>query len=316
MRGQMGLLAVMAALAAISGGCAAVGPDLGACYPVVNAYGMKWAVDTSPNCNDRDGGLSYYAKGVTEGLNGQRTDRCVDAAGNYDKDWLREYYCNPEGYVDAVQYECVSGCADGACKYEAFGPSMATQLPAAPPKTAAAEAAAEPEPAAAAASKPVEGCSDSDGGVDYLVRGVTAGRDGEKSDRCVDWRGNVDSDWIREYYCSPSGYTAYAAMRCSEGCVEGACRPPKGAAAETVMGTGTPNDRRVGFEPPATASGGCDDTDGGKTYGKQGTVTVGGNKVTDACAAPKRVKEWFCLGDTATYTYYTCTGTCVDGTCV
>jgi hypothetical protein len=69
---------------------------------------------TQVNCTDSDGGINYYVKGKTLGINGERNDYCFDS---YGATYLEENYCDENGYAQPVQeaYICPNGCQDGAC---------------------------------------------------------------------------------------------------------------------------------------------------------------------------------------------------------
>lgn len=64
-----------------------------------------------PACTDSDSGQNYYTKGTTFGINGKNSDYCFD--GNPKT--LVELYCDEQGNVQSIYYECTSGCIDGAC---------------------------------------------------------------------------------------------------------------------------------------------------------------------------------------------------------
>ena len=62
-------------------------------------------------CTDSDGGQNYYVKGTALGFNGKNSDYCFD--GNTKT--LVELYCDGQGNVQNIYYDCPSGCQDGAC---------------------------------------------------------------------------------------------------------------------------------------------------------------------------------------------------------
>lgn len=103
-------------------------------------------------CNDSDGGLNYYEKGTlndsyyfSDGEQKLFEDSCTSKEINednsityhysYSGDFLAEYSCN--NHQGADFYECPHGCEDGACTEEVI----------------------------------IDGCFDSDGGLNYFIRG-------------------------------------------------------------------------------------------------------------------------------------------------
>ncbi len=70
------------------------------------------AVPNLPNdqkkCTDSDGGLNYYTKGTVTGSE-TLEDFCVNTIK------LSEALCNNDGREAYAQYDCPSGCSNGAC---------------------------------------------------------------------------------------------------------------------------------------------------------------------------------------------------------
>jgi eight-cysteine-cluster-containing protein len=65
-------------------------------------------------CTDSDGGKNYYVKGYAYSSSHpqKETDFCDNSFANMN---LREYYCDENGNVQSIQYNCPYGCTDGAC---------------------------------------------------------------------------------------------------------------------------------------------------------------------------------------------------------
>jgi len=83
---------------------------------------------------------------------------------------------------------------------------------------------------------------------------------------------------------------------------------PSGATLGTLMG---------GLNPEAQQSAVCTDSDGGINYAVKGTCvdSVHGAAFADSCDG-KFVVEYYCnIDSTCTYTKYSCTYGCYDGSC-
>ena len=71
----------------------------------------EWNLKTCPVekfCNDSDGGLDYYVKGVEYTQEGSKEDYCLS------EDRLVELYCVGDE-PESENYNCPNGCSDGAC---------------------------------------------------------------------------------------------------------------------------------------------------------------------------------------------------------
>ncbi|MBI5148970.1 hypothetical protein HZA33_04795, partial [Candidatus Pacearchaeota archaeon] len=61
----------------------------------------------------------------------------------------------------------------------------------------------------------------------------------------------------------------------------------------------------------------CSDSDGGKIYDIQGTVTYKNRVYTDYCTSSTLLREYYCnLVGRPSSTYYTCPYSCANGACV
>jgi hypothetical protein len=186
-------------------------------------------------CFDSDGGKNYYVKGVVE----THTQRLEDHCNNDGT--LTEKYCTETGEAKAETVGCPDGCSEGVClsvnqtdpcegvtcsdgcynesdrKYDGScvegecvydyeycpgGCSEGTCLP------------------------DTSGyfCTDTDGGIDYTVKGYvnwSNGTDpGYVSDYCSD-------SLLSEWYCQDvfPGYPGYETHECPNGCSDGVCLP-------------------------------------------------------------------------------------------
>ncbi len=143
-------------------------------------------------CTDSDGGKDYSVKGETCNEGDCRVDVCTSMP--VSDNVVAEYYCEGNKRESVVGAFCDYKCEDGAC------------IP-------------EPEPK----------CTDSDGGMDYAVKGKVItenvpGNSGEFEDKCL------DSEELMENYCGAGqGYleglevAKVTIYKCPNGCSSGAC---------------------------------------------------------------------------------------------
>jgi len=68
----------------------------------------------------------------------------------------------------------------------------------------------------------------------------------------------------------------------------------------------------------ASLKGSCADSDGGKNYAVQGTVSKGTTSNTDVCTSTTVLKEYFCSGSSIKSASYTCASEykCENGACI
>jgi PKD repeat protein len=131
-------------------------------------------------------------------------------------------------------------------------------------------------------------CTDTDGGKDYYVKGITTGLAGDNlistdTDFCR------DSNMLVEWFCLSDQKTrTNTNYYCPNGCVDGAC-----------------------IESPQ-----CTETDGGKDYFTKGTVTVGGNEHTDTCSGNVNLMEHYCQGTGSGTETHSCDYGCSNGACL
>jgi len=133
------------------------------------------------DCSDTDS-VNYFKQGMLTYTNNDGTlAEFKDFCRNYDSPVLVEYYCLKNSYA-SVDYKCRFGCSNGACRM--------------PSDT---------------------GCVDSDNGMDYYSKGVSAVKNSEATDHCT-----PNSQGLTEYYCSGTKLLSKT-VSCPNGCREGAC---------------------------------------------------------------------------------------------
>ncbi len=125
-------------------------------------------------------------------------------------------------------------------------------------------------------------CTDSDGGINYGLRGTVVSDGEELTDFCVD-------EWeLREYYCEDGVGLAWR-HNCSMGCELGEC----------INVTGD----------------NCTDSDGGINYFEQGAVSFEIGDYVDSCYGGV-LTEYHCVENTSLgYEHYECMDDCVGGAC-
>ena len=105
---------------------------------------------------------------------------------------LNEYYCN-NGAATGEMYACPNGCKDGAC-----------------------------------APTPIVKCNDSDGGINYYVKGTISGIEGpggNNSGKLVKYDDNCTTpSYLNEYYCGSDNLVHWSSYLCpSKKCLSGVC---------------------------------------------------------------------------------------------
>lgn len=149
------------------------------------------------SCSDTDNGFDYFTKGTMSvhfatGVSYQEADSC---RGGPNK--LREWCCVPDGTAIFWSHTCPAGCQNGVCL--GGGP---TPTPAVP-------------------------CTDSDGGLNYLVKG-TVSEIGDPlsphTDYCVEVDGiSYDKPYLIEYTCE-NNHWKMNTYDCPNGCQDGICQ--------------------------------------------------------------------------------------------
>jgi len=164
------------------------------------SFEIKLGPIEEPTCTDSDGGRDYYMKGIVSYGNWTRTDRCglYDNNPSNDPNDLNEFYCRSDGEGVEEVYKCPNGCKDGACLNQ-------TQQNAT--------------------------CTDSDGGLDYYVKGNVQIGNNIYEDMCIKDKLTdlPDSKDVSEYICanyadgSPGSFNTQI-YKCPNGCKDGACK--------------------------------------------------------------------------------------------
>ncbi len=179
-------------------------------------------------CFESDGGANYFVKGwINSTYDGYEVDYCtgnntiMEFACNYDQGWSVNIYgsCPNNGF-----------CVNGACVN-----ATATPTPAPSPSPTTAQTPAPiysptPSPTSSPSPTPIP-CTDSDGGLNYAVKGTCRGMNGERVDACNNPDYNPQfGNGLLEKYCSINYTNAvygfgseclYKAVNCT--CVDGAC---------------------------------------------------------------------------------------------
>jgi hypothetical protein len=78
-------------------------------------------------------------------------------------------------------------------------------------------------PPKASTLAPSSECNSTNPSRDYYVKGVTIGKNGQKTDLCVVSEKYPSHDRVRKYYCTPDGYVALVEYTCPLQCMDGAC---------------------------------------------------------------------------------------------
>ena len=148
----------------------------------INGACVNQTQNQTNDCTDTDGGIEYFDEGTLNALGNDYTDFCFVAG---DDEYILEYYCSdqPQIIYGTTRWLCPNGCENGQC------------LP------------------------PTE-CTDSDGGDNVYVAGVTVGNnDGYgvyREDFCL------DEDTVFEYFCWGID-VVQGSRNCESQCVDGAC---------------------------------------------------------------------------------------------
>jgi hypothetical protein len=173
-------------------------------------------------CTDSDGGANPYLSGILTYDYMDYTDYCIDDA------YILEYSCQSDpsnpGYV-TQKIRCEFGCKEGAC----------LKVP-----------------------PPAEICTDSDGGLNYYLKGSVSDKGDKFEDKCVTLTtstisyyvqkdgknyiyNNFDFDectgadcYVAEAYCSSGEEIAqqFDIFKCTDGCKDGACIKKYGCSAD------------------------------------------------------------------------------------
>ncbi|MEK6871380.1 MAG: S8 family serine peptidase, partial [Nanoarchaeota archaeon] len=147
-----------------------------------------------------------------------------------------------------------------------------------------------------------DGCTDSDGGINYFVKGTVVDKSGGSgyTDFCP-------SNYVIEYYCGADGYFLQITEKCKFSCRDGACTGciPK-TCAELGKQCGSWNNECGGTLNCGNCSEGnicsssgsctsitCTDSDGGKNYEKKGTTLNNTGSFSDFCK-DNILTEYYC----------------------
>jgi hypothetical protein len=229
-------------------------------------------------CSETDGGLDYYQQGTTTDSAGTYTDECLNVTS------LKEWRCD-QGTARSTVYRCTDFCSEGRCGGFSLN-----------------------------ADHGVYQCTDSDGGMNYTLKGTV---NGHEEDKCV------SSSRLREWYCK-NNMPRSTIYHCENGCDNGVCVQKQAAtvlkttatiiywtAASTANVTAASNQTGEG-----AAITGCISTNAdGINYYVKGVTQAGQGKWTDSCVGGKRIQKYYCSRGKMRSAMSICPRGCVDGAC-
>jgi cysteine-rich repeat protein len=144
-------------------------------------------------------------------------------------------------------------------------------------------------------------CTDSDGGINYTVKGTRISQEGTFTDYCKNSTAvsepitNSPGPYLLELYCQSDTNPGSEIYLCPNGCVDGACVPPK------------------------EKTGVCTDSDNGQNYNVKGALTFNNQEIgSDFCNDDGQLNELYCLSNNTEYTsaVYDCPNGCNEGACI
>ncbi len=290
---------------------------LAGCTTTTEKTDGGWDLPAGPvECSDTDGGKDAFNAGTVSFGEERGIDRCL---GNGEM--VMEYYCSG-GQMKSEDIECSIGqkCYDGECRevgcFDTDGGAIASIMGTVSYDTeeytdvclnehqlkeyTCGESGIVEEVIECGSNEKCSGgkcvglpqCSDSDGGEEIFVKGTTTYGSTVYEDYCLSY--NV----IYEYYCE-DGVLNQKQVMCPDGmdCENGYC---------------------VEFEEERV----CEDTDGGKSTHRKGTITYWVGNVeyseTDKCYDQYSVLEVWCTEDGGKgFGIIECEGDewCEDGEC-
>ncbi len=185
------------------------------CSPGYLSTGTQCVLsNSSSTCTDSDGGLNYNVKGTVSAQNqlpiNPREDYCLTPQDSLytqgdltnPEKYLIELYCNGTDGA-GVSYKCPNGCSNGTCIQNT------TQAPL---------------------------CSDSDGGLNYNIKGFVNSSGQITYDTCIaNDQPSSNGTELAEYSCSASGNKVQSPYVCPNGCVNGECIKKEGCKASEVI---------------------------------------------------------------------------------
>jgi len=176
----------------------------------------------SSTCQDSDGGKDYYIRGeITSDMN-QGFDECnTNGQFGANPNLLREYYCNSENEIDVEWVTCTGSCESGRCVN---------------------------------GSEIVQGCKDTDNGIDYFNKGTASNSTYKETDHCT-FVQNEDYYYIYEVYCD-GNLVKSLQRKCDNGCEDGAC-----VVDEDEVGNGGEIEEDENYPISPSPDGTIDDTD-------------------------------------------------------
>lgn len=184
---------------------------------------------------------------------------------------------------------------------------------------------------------PLKGCSDSDGGKNYYIKGIVTGNnvDGQKMELNDVCEGNE----VHEYFCkepNPQGdylereNYGFENYPCPYQCKDGVCIGEKPVCGNGVCESGEADECAkchprgeictavctIGSCPKDCGGSPCTDSDGGRSYYQKGTVIAGSESLQDNCTDELSLTENYCEGNEIKWETYKCLQGCRDGVCI
>ncbi len=145
-------------------------------------------------------------------------------------------------------------------------------------------------------------CTDSDGGLNYNVKGNLNFNNLEfYSDFCN------NNGQLNETYCVNNAAYSSLLYNCPYGCSNGACLPAP-----------TNNNQTNQTNQTNPTTGTCTDSDGGKNFDVKGTLNFNNANYLDFCITASQLNEVFCINYNTSYSsvLYNCPYGCSNGACL
>ena len=311
-------------------------------------YSVKSAKDCSlQTCSDSDNGKDYFTKGKASGkkLGADYVETYEDVCLTDDEAGrdLKEGYCS-DNQATFEFTKCPNGCKDGACikqvecvdsdsgkNYESKG-KITSSNSQGEDKCANANTLNEMFCSGnlgameihkcengckdgACVKDNITKCTDSDGGKNYNVIGLTNKAKLSASSEAVIWKDICLKDFDKY---QKGEYLPQQGVTKPNGLLEGSCGINSNEQG-TISAYECPNGCKDGACVKENASK-CTDSDGGKNIFEAGkTKRRDGNFWTDTCVNPSQVQEGYCDDRSTTHvsTYVaSCANGCKDGACV
>ncbi|MBU2616049.1 MAG: hypothetical protein KKC19_03010 [Nanoarchaeota archaeon] len=255
--------------------------------------------EVAVGCTDSDGDNPLKKGNLTIG-GFVHSDYCIT------DQVLAELVCESDDFYSEKGYPCPNGCLDGACV------STIEEV-----------------------DEVAVGCTDSDGGVDYYVKGIGQGAyEGLTDDNYIfssegeflptensfstDYDHCVGEDSIYEVYCTSDGNLSATGFFCPNGCLDGACIKKEVNALPQISSFKTLSFE--GLYRPDEVWTSCLETDEG--INSRYALEVWrwkfqrAKNLKNECVDDNTLREYSCSDKNPSYVEYKCGEGCLDGKCV